>query len=91
MIAIEYAKFLFKFNDHMLPDSFIHCLSKLGSVNKYNTKQKQRNEYFQFRISSKSGRKLYVITCLNVRENVPMKIRHCPFSTFKKYFKSNIL
>ena len=43
MIAMEYAKFIFKFNNHMLPDSFKHYFTKLDSVLKYNTKQKQGN------------------------------------------------
>ena len=43
MIAMEYVKFSFKFNNHTLPDSF------LDSVYKCNSKQKQRNDYFQFR------------------------------------------
>ena len=63
MIAMEYAKFIFKFNNHMLPDSFNHSFTKLDRVHKYNTKQKQRNKFFQFRISSELGRKtLYIIS-----------------------------
>ena len=56
-IAGEYAKFISKLNNHMLPDSFNYYFTKLESVHKYNTKQKQRNKYFQFHISSESGRK----------------------------------
>ena len=70
MIATEYAKFIFKFNDHMLPDSFIYYFTKLKNVHKYNTKQKRRNEYFQFRISSESGRKTLHHICLKVWKNV---------------------
>ena len=55
MIAMKYAKFIFKFNNHMLPDSFNYYFTKLENVNKCNTKQKRRNEYFQFCISSESG------------------------------------
>ena len=56
MITMEYAKSTFKFNNHILPsDSFNHFLTKIDKVRKYNTKQKQRNKYFQFRISSESG------------------------------------
>ena len=57
MITMEYAKFILKFNNHMLPDSFNCCFTKLENVHKYNTKQIQRNEYFQFCISSELGRK----------------------------------
>ena len=62
MIAMEYAKFIFKFNNHMLPDSFNCYFTKLENIHQYNTKQKQRNEYFQFRISSESEEKLYTIS-----------------------------
>ena len=91
MISMEYAKFIFKFNNHMLPDSFNCYFTKLEYVHKCNTKQKQRNEYFRFRISSESGRKTLHHICLQVWKNVPTKFRHCPFSMFKKYFKSNIV
>ena len=33
MIAMEYAKFIFKFNNHMLPDSFNYYYAKLENVN----------------------------------------------------------
>ena len=46
MIAMEYAKFIIKFNNYMLPDSFNYYFTRLENVHKYNTKQKQRNEYF---------------------------------------------
>ena len=91
MIAMEYAKFILKFKNHTLPDSFNYYFTKLESVHKHNTKQKQRNEYFQFRISSESGRKTLHHISLQVRKNDPTKFRHCPLSTFKKYFKSNVV
>ena len=77
----------------MVPDSFNYryYFTKLESVHNYNTKQKQRNEYFQFHISSESGRKTLHHIYLRVWKNVPTKFPHCPFSTFKKYFKSNIV
>ena len=85
MITKEYAKFIFKFNNHMLPDFFNYYFTKLK--NKYITKQKQRNEFFQFRITSKSGRKTLHHICLKVWKNVPTKLRHYPFPTFKKIFQ----
>ena len=38
MINTEIAKFMFKFNDQMLPDFFNNCLTKLDNVCNYNTK-----------------------------------------------------
>ena len=40
MIAMEYAKSIFTFNNHMLPDSFNRYFTKLDKVHKYNAKQK---------------------------------------------------
>ena len=91
MIAMEYAKFIIKFNNQMLPDSFNYYFTTLENVHKYNTKQKQRNEYFQFRIFSESGGKTLHHICQKVWKNVPTKFCYCPFSTIKKYFKSNIV
>ena len=47
---------------HMMPDSSNHYFTKLDSVHKYNTKQKQRNEFFQFRFPLIMGEKLYIIS-----------------------------
>jgi len=47
MISMEYAKFMLKFNNKMLPDSFDNYFIKLENVHSYNTRQKHRNEYFQ--------------------------------------------
>ena len=68
-----------------------YYFSKLKSVHKYNTEQKQRNEYFQFRIFSEAGRKTLHHICLKVWKNVTTKFLHCQFSTFKKCFKSNMV
>jgi len=46
MIQMEFAKFLFKFNNQMLPNSFDEYFIKLGKIHNYNTRQKQRNEFF---------------------------------------------
>ena len=91
MIATEYGKFIFKSNNHMLLDPLNYYLTKLDSIHKYSTKQKLRNEFFRCRISSKSGGKTLHHIFLNVWKNVPTKFRHCPFSMFKKQFKSNIV
>ena len=40
MIDIEIAKFMFKFNNQMLPDFFNNYFAKLDNVHNYNTKQK---------------------------------------------------
>ena len=84
MINMEFAKFMVKFNNKMLPESF-DCY-KLDNIHKHNTRQKHRNDYYnyQFHTSSESGKKTLQYICLNVRKNIPKEYRHCSFSLFKE-------
>ena len=43
---MEIAKFIFKFNNQMLPDFFNNYFTKLDNVHNYNTRQKTRAEFF---------------------------------------------
>ena len=67
MINMEFAKFMFKFNNKMLPESFDCYFTKLDNIHKHNTRQKHRNEYYQFHPSSESGKKnslVYLLKCV---------------------------
>jgi len=57
MISMENAKFMFKFNNHMLPVSFDNNFIKLENVHNYNTRQKFRHDYFQSFKATEIGRK----------------------------------
>ena len=83
MINMEFAKFMFKFNNKMLPESFDCYFTKLDNIHKHNTRQKHRNEYYQFHTSSESGKKTLQYICLNVWKNIPKEYRHCSFLLFK--------
>jgi len=93
MISKEYIKFMFKFNNKMLPVSFDNYFIKLENVNSYNTRQKYRYEYFQSFIQSDAGRKTLHHICLKMWTDMSsdFNYRHCSFSKFKKYFKTNSL
>ena len=54
---MEIAKFMFKFNNQMLPSFFDNCFIKLDEVHSFNTRQKSRNEFYQSFIGSKIGKK----------------------------------
>ena len=60
MINIEIAKFMFKFNNQMLPD-FFNDFTKLDNVHNYNTRQKTRAEFLQYAVASKSRKTLLYI------------------------------
>ena len=57
---MEFVKFIFKFNNKMLPDSSNSYFTKLDNVHKHYTRQKHRYEYYQFYISSESRKKLII-------------------------------
>ena len=91
MIKMEKAKFMFKYNNKMLPMSFDNCFLKLEKVHKYNTRQKVRNEYFLIYSRTESGRKALHHLCLKVWKEMPLKFRRSTFYRFKKYYKYTIL
>ena len=62
MINMEFAKFMFKFNNKMLHESFDGYFTILDNIHKHNTRQKHCNEYYQFHTSSESGKKLFSIS-----------------------------
>ena len=66
MIKMEKAKFMFKYNNKMLPISFDNYFLKLEKVHKYNIRQKIRNECFQIYSRTESGRKALHHLCLKV-------------------------
>ena len=91
MINVEIAKFMFKFDNQMLPDFFNNYFTKLDNVHNYNTRQKTLVKFFQYSAASESRRKTPHHICIKVSKNVPKKFRHYTFSTFKKYLKTNVL
>ena len=62
MIAMECAKLIFKFNIHMLPDSFYYYFTKLNSVHKCNAKRNRAMNFFNFVFPLNWKEKLYIIS-----------------------------
>ena len=48
---------MFKFDNQMLPDFFNNYFTKLDNVYNYNTRQKNRDEFFQYSVASELRRK----------------------------------
>ena len=91
MIKMEFAKFMFKFNNCMVPTSFNNYFLKLDKIRYYNTRQKTRYVYFQSFVGLETGRKTLYHICLKLWIDIPQTHRHCSFSKFRKYFKANVL
>ena len=91
MIKMELAKFMFKFNNKMLPNAFNNYFLKLDKIHRYNTRQKKRNEFFQSFVSSGEGRRALCHNCVKLWKDIPQEFRHCSFINLRFFFKTNIL
>ena len=58
MIDMEHAKFLFRFNNNMLPDYFKNYFVKQETVYHYHTRQKNKKKIFHNFACSEWGRKM---------------------------------
>ena len=82
---MEYAKFMFKFYNHLLPNFFNNCFTNLKTIHNHNTRQKNRKEFYQKCVDTEQGEKTLYHICINVWKNVPIDIRFCNFKTFSKF------
>ena len=79
MIKIEFAKFMFKYNNRLLPPSFNNSFTKLDVIHHYNTRQKATSEFFQPFIASETGKKSLQHIGLITWKNIPEEFKHCSF------------
>ena len=91
MIKMEFAKFMFKYSNYMLPNSFNNHFIKLENIHNYNTRQKSRNEYFQTFFSNETGKKMLHHLGLNKWKSILQEYRQCSFIKFKKFCKNKLL
>ena len=91
MIKMEFAKFIFKYSNDLLPNSFYNSFTKLENIHNYNTRQKSRNEYFQTFFGTETGKKTLHYLGLNKWKSIPQEYRQCLFTIFKKFCKNKLL
>ena len=61
MINMEFAKFMYKYENHMLSSSFDNYFIKLESIHNYSTRQKTAGGFFIARLIVSSGEKVCII------------------------------
>ena len=62
---MEIAKFMFKFNNQMLPFSCDKYFTKLIKVHSYNTRQKRCSEFYRSFVGLEISKKSLHDMCLN--------------------------
>ena len=88
MIRLEFAKFIFKFKNNMLPSSFNNYFIDLNKVHKHNTRQKSIGSYYHHSFNSEFGRKRLQHICLQEWETIPLAQKECSFFRFKNNYKA---
>ena len=81
MIKIEFAKFMFKYNNRLLPPSYNNYFTKLDIIHRYNTRQKVTSEFFQPFIASETGKKSFQLIGLKIWKNILEEFKLCSFSS----------
>ena len=70
MIRLEFAKFIFKFINNMLPSSFNNHFIDLNKIHKHHTRQ--IGSYYHHPFNSEFGRKRLQHMCLQEWESIPL-------------------
>ena len=91
MINMEFANFMFKYSNKMLPKSFVSYFIKLEIIHNYNTRRKSKNEFFHDRAKTNKGKMKLHHICFTVWEKIPLEDRNVSFYKFKKLFKAKCL
>ena len=73
LIKMEFAKFMFKFSNNMLPTSFNNYFLKLDKVHNHKTRQKTHDVYFQSFVGLETGRKTLHHICLKLYGQIYLK------------------
>ena len=82
MINMEFAKFMYKYENHKLPSSIDNYFTKLESIHNYSTRQKTAGGFFYRQINSEFGRKRLHHICLKVWESISDEKKTARFQPF---------
>ena len=93
MIKMEFAKFIFKYSNDMLPKSFDNYFTEIENVAYIITIHDKNIEMsiFNLLLRPKQGKKNLQYIGINIWKTIPENFRHCSFTKFKKYCKNYFL
>ena len=88
---LEYAKFMYKFENNSLPIFFNNYFTQLDSIHSYNSCQKKQNRYFFSRCSTNFGKNTLHYLGLQTWSKIPPEIKNLSYIGFKKKLKKHLL
>ena len=91
MIDMEYAKFLFRFSNNMLPNYFNNYFTSLDSIHHHYTRQKSKKDFFHTHSRTEWKKKMTEHKALEIWSKLPIEQKQASFFKFKKAFKMDVL
>ena len=91
VIKLEHAKFMYRYENNMLPCSFDNYFTKLENVHNHKTRYKMNNGFFLPRVKTNFGKKRTHFLCVKIWEEIPQETKSLSFYGFKKQFKKKLI
>ena len=88
---MEFAKFMFKYSNKILPKSCDSYFIKLVLIHNYKTRRNNENEFFHDQVITNKGRMKLHHICFPVWEKIPLQDQNVSFYKFEKLFKAKCL
>ena len=91
LYKLECAKFMYKFENGLLPISFNNYFTNLKSIHPYNTRYKVKSKFFLPRFRRNYGKKTLQYVGIQIWSEVPQEIKSRTYVSFKKEFKKLLM
>ena len=91
LYKLECAKFMYKFENGLLPISFNNYFTNLKSIHPYNTRYKVKSKFFLPRFRTNYGKKTLQYVGIQIWSEVPQEIKSRTYVSFKKEFKKLLM
>ena len=90
MVDMEYAKFLFKFSNNMLPNYFNSYFTSLDSIHHHHTRQKSK-DFFHTYSHTEWKKKMTEHKAFEIWSKLPIEQKQASFFKFKNTIKMDAL
>ena len=90
LFRFELGKFMHKFHNGMLPQSFLGYFSELSEIRTRTTRASQRRDFYVPRCSCKMGERLLKIQGAKLWNGLPMTVKNETIAKFKDKMKDHI-
>ena len=87
-LHVEYVKFMYQFENNLLPVSFKKYFSNLDCIHAYDTRSKQKSKYFLPRYQTNCGKKSLQDFGIKLWSEISQEIKCLSYISFKNIYKN---